>query len=128
MTTMPKARRSVNPGPATLHDCECLQRPIAPCELIRDGRAGCVRINGTPCFVAYNATRSKGEAAVIYGYTITTPAGMRYDLTQSSCDCPDATYRGRECKHLQAIRRMLADGDLAEITPVVPVVPMFEDP
>jgi hypothetical protein len=46
------------------------------------------------------------------GYRLEKLDGPTYDLDATAepwrCDCPDATYRNRECKHVKALRAALA--------------------
>jgi hypothetical protein len=68
---------------------------------------GVLEINGT----AYEVTVFKEEGGVA-GYRLQKFNGPAYDidarLDQWTCDCPDATYRERECKHVKALRAALA--------------------
>lgn len=63
-----------------------------------DGAA--LEINGT----AYDVIPFDG------GFRLVKSDGTAYDIDAESwqCDCPDATYRGRECKHAKALRAALA--------------------
>jgi hypothetical protein len=129
MTSMIKPTRRVNPSePAKVTHYACIVRPICPCEMFRQGRTGCVEVNAETYLVTYNAELPRQGEPIVYGYRFTKADGTRYDVTATSCECGDHTFRQRQCKHISAVRRMLADGDLAEITPMAPVVPMFEDP
>lgn len=46
------------------------------------------------------------------GYRLIKPDGTAYDLEPAGesfrCDCPDAVYRERECKHAKALCAALA--------------------
>jgi hypothetical protein len=101
------SRRS--PQPAKLVSCGCSDRPIYHCDLLPRGRAGLVDINGEPY-----ALRCHGHQPED-GYRLTKLAsGAVYDLDVSSgvplCDCPDATYRDRQCKHSLALVQLHRDG------------------
>jgi hypothetical protein len=68
---------------------------------------GVLSING----VSYTTTVLKDQDRVT-GYRLQKFDGMVYDIDASreqwGCDCPDATYRERECKHVKALRAALA--------------------
>jgi len=69
----------------------------------------------------------------LYGYLLLSPVreGEVYEVTPQPggrCTCPHYTIRlrgtGRTCKHIDAIRRCIAEGELA---PVTGGVPQFEE-
>jgi hypothetical protein len=72
-----------------------------------EGTAGVLAINGT----AYAVTVLEDRGAVI-GYRLQKAGGSPYDINSTAnpwtCDCPDALYRQRECKHVLALRAALA--------------------
>jgi hypothetical protein len=65
---------------------------------------GVLAINDAEYFVTAYRDRD-GHAQ---GYRLEKPDGTAYDIDTTSrdwqCDCPDATYRQRECKHAKALR------------------------
>jgi hypothetical protein len=69
---------------------------------------GVLRINDAEYFV----TVHRNEAGQAQGYRLEKPDGTAYDIDTTGrdwlCDCPDATYRQRECKHAKALRAALA--------------------
>ena len=96
--------------------CTCLQSPICPCEMFRQGKLGTVCINGQDYAIGYHGELPATGEPVIRGYHLTSiSSGKSYDLSRYSCDCADCTYRQRKCKHLQAVEQLIADGDLCEI-------------
>ena len=103
MTTVTKTRKQVKP----LAPANGTVKVVRPIGAVND-RAGEVAINGKGYYLSRHDT----------GFTLTTwddrhAAVVAYDLPLdlSSCDCPDATYRGERpggCKHrrgLQALRQ-----------------------
>jgi hypothetical protein len=52
------------------------------------------------------------------GYRLTKPGGKSYDIDTSgklwACDCPDAVFRERQCKHIQGLFAALLLGEGAE--------------
>jgi hypothetical protein len=68
---------------------------------------GVLDINGA----VYTVTLLHLDGRVI-AYRLEKLDGATYDIDatgpQWTCDCPDATYRQRECKHLRAVRAALA--------------------
>jgi hypothetical protein len=43
-------------------------------------------------------------------YKVASQSGdWGYITTTTSCSCPDHTYRGRECKHIKALKRNLSE-------------------
>jgi hypothetical protein len=67
---------------------------------------GVLEINGT----SYTVTVLRGPSGVV-GYRLGKDDGKTYDIDATGetwkCDCPDATYRERECKHVKALRAAL---------------------
>ena len=65
-------------------------------------------INDAEYFVTVHRDRD-GRAL---GYRLERRDGTAYDIDATGpdwqCDCPDATYRQRECKHARALRAALA--------------------
>jgi hypothetical protein len=61
--------------------------------------------------VCYSITILKNRGCTI-GYRLEKLDGTVYDMNTESepwtCDCPYATYRERECKHVKALRADLA--------------------
>jgi hypothetical protein len=107
MTSLLSSRPRVKP--ARLVSCSCTDRPIYRCVLLPNGRSGLVEVNGEPY-----ALRCHGHGPED-GYRLTRLAsGAVYDLDVSSgvplCDCPDATYRDRQCKHSLALVQLHTDG------------------
>lgn len=49
----------------------------------------------------------------VYDIDVTQPHGWQ-------CDCPDAQYRNRECKHIRALRAALAAKGITVAAPVQP--------
>jgi hypothetical protein len=109
------SRRKVYP-PAALSSCTCTVRPAAPCDLCPAGLPGQVHVNGTAYALAYNATLPSTGQVIIHGYVLLKGDGKRYDVGPEGCDCPDAVFRSRACKHLLAIFHLIADGQIARIS------------
>jgi hypothetical protein len=67
---------------------------------------GVLQINSTP----YTVTILRSPSGV-NGYRLGKEDGKTYDIDAFAetwkCDCPDATYRERECKHVKALRAAL---------------------
>jgi hypothetical protein len=65
-----------------------------------DPQSGVLVINGVPY----------GVLAMQGGYRLVKSDSTIYDVNGEKwqCDCPDATYRGRECKHAKALRAALS--------------------
>jgi hypothetical protein len=61
--------------------------------------------------VCYTITILKNRGRTS-GYRLEKLDGAVYDVDTEreswTCDCPDATYRERECKHVKALRAALA--------------------
>jgi hypothetical protein len=68
---------------------------------------GVLAINGTD----YTVTSLQNQDRVT-GYRLQKLSGTVYDIDASreqwGCDCPDATYRERQCKHVKALQAALA--------------------
>jgi hypothetical protein len=68
---------------------------------------GVLAINGTD----YTVTVLRNQDRIT-GYRLQKLDGTVYDIDASQldwrCDCPDSTYRERECKHVKALRAALA--------------------
>lgn len=84
-----------------------LRRPCWPCTLLPAGQPGVLEIGAR----AY-AVLPLGEYPS-RGFRVTSDRGDCYDLDAANpraliCDCPDATFRGRECKHARAVREAIA--------------------
>jgi hypothetical protein len=97
MSTFQKARRPVKPVSGTCRWIKYLQWPFP----------GVLQINGT----AYTVTALTNEqTGQIEGYRLVKQDGTTYDVDAHwwTCDCPDAVYRNRECKHVKALRAALA--------------------
>jgi hypothetical protein len=72
-------------------------------------------VHGT-CALYLRVTTRKGRrlthayyhlTAVEDGWRLTTRQGKHYDVSaQGVCDCPDATYRMRACKHARALVKL----------------------
>ena len=73
---------------------------------IGDADTGVLAINGTN----YAVTVLRGPNRV-EGYRLVKDDARFYDIAATAepwiCDCPDATYRQRECKHVAALRAAL---------------------
>ena len=111
MSILAASRREVKPIA-----CTCIQSPICPCEMFRQGKLGMVEINGQDYAIGYHGELPEQGEPVIRGYHLTSiTSGKSYDLTRFSCDCADCTYRQRKCKHLQACSQLMDSGDLLPI-------------
>src|SRR5262249_44562944 len=88
--SMSPRNRTAKAGPPARGSCRWLNRPNAR----REG--GVLAINGTPYEVL---PLYEGDALV--GYRLLKADGRMYDVDIATwrCDCPDATYRERFCKH-----------------------------
>jgi hypothetical protein len=79
---------------------------------------GYLAVNGN----AYHVTEQQFEYESGQGgrlWRVRKPDGTEYQLTLNAdgdlqCDCPDATYRCRACKHVHAIRAAYAELDRRE--------------
>ena len=82
-----------------------LLRPIAPCEILPNGRAGLILIHGHDYLITYHGHLPPVGDPVVTGYRLTKPTGEVYDVphTLDDCDCGDRHYRNRACKHLLAL-------------------------
>src|SRR5690349_14876320 len=96
MATATNSRSRVKPAAGS---CRWLTKPNA------EQAGGILAINGT----AYEVLPLYDGTALV-GYRLLKADGRMYDLPAdlSRCDCPDATYRERECKHVKALRAALA--------------------
>jgi hypothetical protein len=79
------------------------------CELLPKGQPGVVEINGEDYTLACHGHGPED------GYRLVKLAsGAVYDLDVSSgvplCDCADATYRDRQCKHSLGLVQLHRDG------------------
>jgi hypothetical protein len=47
-------------------------------------------------------------------YTVVSQSGATYlvDARDGACECPDARYRDRECKHLKRVRYATGEADV----------------
>ncbi|MFC3958933.1 hypothetical protein [Halovivax cerinus] len=72
-----------------------------------DGDAVAIRAATEPMIVVPNAPGMfdvySGETAI---YTV--------DLVQGACECPDAMYRGRECKHQVRVKQAIGDAPVPD--------------
>lgn len=110
---MPR-KRNVRPARPRWH---LHQAPLLPCELLPDGLAGVLEINGTVYQI-----EAIMDGLLLAGYRLTKePKRLDvYDVCLAdvlSCDCPDYTFARSHrdtngCKHCVAIRSMRADGSL----------------
>jgi hypothetical protein len=77
--------------------------PIGECD------TGVLAINGQQ----YTVTVLRGPNGIV-GYRLGKDDGKTYDIDATAevwkCDCPDATYRERACKHVKALQVALAAG------------------
>jgi hypothetical protein len=91
---------------ATVHNSRKAVKPVrASWRWLRrigegDPETGLLDINGT----TYGVIPFPG------GYRLVKADGTAYDVHGETwaCDCPDATYRERQCKHALALRAALA--------------------
>ncbi|HKI36596.1 MAG TPA: SWIM zinc finger family protein [Gemmataceae bacterium] len=93
MATVPKSTKPVKPVSGV---CRWARR-IGEGGI--DPQSGVLVINGQPY----------GVLVMAGGYRLVKPDGTAYDVNGQTweCDCPDATYRGRQCKHSKALRAAL---------------------
>lgn len=93
--------------PAVAADAEILCRWIMPSEILPEGQAGFVRVNEAVYMLLPLADRGQ-----LVGWRFTKSDGKVYDVDCAkaawTCDCPDAQYRHRSCKHVAALRMILA--------------------
>jgi len=98
------------PSPAAPPSWEWLLTP--------DNGQGFLEINGTLYKVTeFGFTYDNGAGGRLW--KLRKADGTEYQLTQTAdadlaCDCPDATYRGRECKHVLAVREAYAALDRSD--------------
>jgi hypothetical protein len=75
---------------------------------LRRRTSGVLEINAAEYFI----TVLQDAAGQTRGYRLEKPDGTAYDVdttgTDWLCDCADATYRRRACKHAKALRAALA--------------------
>jgi hypothetical protein len=100
--TPPIRKRSV---PQAVHgSCRWLQPLQADNAGTLDGTRGCLEINGPGYLVTIHRDRGR-----LVGYQLCrlTDLSKCYDMDaeRGTCDCPDATYRQRQCKHLLRLGR-----------------------
>lgn len=93
---------------ATTPRCEVERRIAYPCAILPAGQPCRLVLNGRPyCVYPLGA----GPAC---GWRIVGAEGRAYDVHPAGaayvCDCPDATYRARTCKHCLAVAQLRADG------------------
>lgn len=93
-------RRTIKP---VVCDCHAHGRLVYPCDLLPDGIAVRVTINGTD----YLLRAHGGQPEAGYRLRKLGGDGAVYDVDVSEgyaqCDCPDATYQQRACKHSLAV-------------------------
>lgn len=109
-------RRKLYPPAAA--DVELI-RPVAyPCELLRQGQPGVVRINAT-LYLLWPVAGWEGDELVVEGYRFVKSAEETHDVRVSrwglECSCGDHTYRRRTdglCKHAKAVEILRERGDV----------------
>jgi hypothetical protein len=103
MASLTAPARQVKPSrprvlPARLTSCSCTSRPVYRCELLPQGRAGLVEINGEP-YGLRPLGREPEDGYRLYK----VKDGAVYDLDTSSgypvCDCPDFVARRGTVEH-----------------------------
>lgn len=96
---VPQPRPRPRPKPAAIHGiARWLDLPVR----VRDFEIGTLRVNDVEYVVTLPADRS--------GARLTKDRATVYhvDLAKGECDCPDAQYRKRACKHVLAVRAAVA--------------------
>src|SRR5262245_29377015 len=100
MATLTRLPRPVKPASGS---CKLVRAPLYPGEILPRGAPGLVEVNGA----CYRLEAIADRGAPVRGYRLTKADGTACDVDLScghpSCDCPDATYRQRACKHLLAV-------------------------
>lgn len=107
MTAATRTRRTVKPVTC---DCAIHGRLIYPCELIPAGVPVRCTINGADYLLsAHGADETRG-----YRFAKLGGDGAVYDVDTSDgyalCDCPDAVYQQRACKHAISLSRFREQG------------------
>lgn len=102
-----KSRKPLKPAEGTVK----VLRPVGE---VND-RSGEIAINGKPALLEVLANGYR-----LHGWDAKRGEVTCYDLPAdlSSCDCPDATYRGEReggCKHRRALSALLAAGRIPEV-------------
>ena len=100
-------RRAVKPVRC---ECSCDARLVYPCELLPQGAPVRCTINGTDYELSahgacetggYRLRKLGGDGAV---YDVSTSDGY------AECDCPDALFNQRACKHALALEQFRTQG------------------
>jgi hypothetical protein len=103
---------SLSPTRPRVKPAVAWRRPVVwPCVLIPGGQQGEVEIDGTPYAVCGLSTPFDEDEPHVtyYGLRLVKPDGTAYDIdfTHMTCDCPDCTFRARDCKHILATADVL---------------------
>lgn len=93
-----------------------LKRPVAPCEIVKDGIPGVLSIDGRPYLATLLADLPDRGEPVVRGARLVKADGSTYDIDLDSpfweCSCPDSTYRPNRpggCRHAAALRQAMSE-------------------
>jgi hypothetical protein len=102
MSTVHAPRPPVNRKPVKPVSGVCRWRYRPGCFMCGPN-AGVLAV-GETTYVVRLCRENGARSGRVVGSTLTKPDGTQYtlDLTTGECDCPDAYYRKRECKHHKA--------------------------
>lgn len=117
MNNSTRSHRFVKPA---VCECELIQQPIAPCEILNGkGAPGKLRINATVYVVEILGYLPDAGEPIIDGYRLTRDTGEAHDLClvagRLECTCGDWLWRRSlqtdrtlaDCKHVLAVKRLL---------------------
>ena len=111
-----KGQRLVKPAKC---ECELLDDPISPCEILPNGFPGTMTINGTLYAVSIIGYLPPIGEPVIEGYRLTKDNGEAHDIClvvgRLECSCGDWMWRRAaqqtrelaDCKHCKAVNQLL---------------------
>jgi hypothetical protein len=108
MTTSTATRKSVKPVSGR---CRWLKPLVLPHGI---GRLAITsHTQRGPVTAEYDVEAILNAAGQVVGYHLVKDDDERYHIDTSwgavwECDCADATFRGRECKHVRSVRAGLA--------------------
>jgi hypothetical protein len=124
MTTTTKPRQSVKPASVTHGTCRLVAAGQLPLSEALDSGEAMLTItpeHGEPS--SYTVQRLADSDGRTVGFRLTRLAWLiadrkLYDIDTTAafgwqCDCPDAQFRNRECKHVHALRNALARNGVA---------------
>jgi hypothetical protein len=93
------------PLPPAKVEAELLRPPVYPCELLPKGAPGEVLLNGKVYSVSPVVHQDRDGRRVVAGWSFLR-LGVWHVAEDFSCDCPDCTFRDRQCKHAGAVKQL----------------------